>query len=113
VSDETGKTVAMPAFDTVTEAVAFLEGAGYTDELRLDSGDLACNHPEHDHSLATAIVDHEFRFEGESDPGDEMIVLGISSANGDTKGVLISAFGPSADPEHAEALVTLSHQRRD
>ena len=60
------------------------------------------------HPLQSAVVDYTFRFEGDSDPGDEAIVLGVHCGDSDRKGVVVSAYGPDADPEHTALLVALT-----
>jgi hypothetical protein len=97
--------------DTVTEAIAFLEAEGYSEEFDLDTRTLMCPACGQASSLAGAHVDHMFRFEGDSDPADEMIVLGLSCPACRRRGILVSAYGPAADREHAEALRTLAANR--
>jgi hypothetical protein len=99
--------VAVQAPDTVTEALAFLAGEGYTDELRLNRDGLEFEAAEGTHPVRSAIVDYTFRFEGPSDPADEAIVLGVRWSARGRKGVLVSAFGHEADPESAELLTAL------
>lgn len=43
------------------------------------------------------MVDKHYRFEGDSDPGDEAIVYAISSLKHNIKGVLINGYGLSSD----------------
>jgi len=95
--------------DTVTEAMAYLEDAGYKDEIRLVAGGLECDSAEGVYDASKAEVDYTFRFEGESDPGDEAIVLGINLPDWGVKGVLMSAYGPTVDPDQAEVLRALEH----
>ena len=57
-----------------------------------------------------AVVDQQFRFEGDSDPGDEAIVLGITLPEWDKKGILVSAYGPDAPLDKAEALLALTRR---
>ena len=98
----------MNAPDTVTEAVQFLASQGYIDDYRLcDSGIAADDMPE-PHPIPTAVVDFTFRFEGASDPGDQAIVLGVSCTEWGRKGVVVSAYGPDADPDEAALLVALT-----
>jgi hypothetical protein len=92
--------------DTVTEAVQLLQAKGYTDNLDIEPGCIVCS-GHAPHSLAGAVVDHQFRFEGDSDPGDESIVLGLSLPEWGTKGILVSGYGPSAPPDKAAALLAL------
>jgi hypothetical protein len=93
--------------DTVTEAVAFLASKGYVDDLRLTPQGLVVAGLDDAHSLKTAFVDYRFRFEGPSDPADEAIVLGVSCPDWSRKGILVSAYGPYADPEDAALLAAL------
>lgn len=51
------------------------------------------------HGAAAVVVQHTFRFEGESDPGDEAIVLGVGIGECGARGIIVSAYGPDADPE--------------
>jgi hypothetical protein len=97
----------VPAPSTVTEAVAFLRAAGYRDDVELDGSTMSCARTQLKYALANVIVDHTFRFEGDSDPGDEAIVLGLRYPDTDIKATLVSAFGHDADPETAEFLARL------
>ncbi|MCU1390356.1 MAG: hypothetical protein JWL72_3694 [Ilumatobacteraceae bacterium] len=95
-------TPADPAPTTVTDAVAYLRGAGYTDDVELEGTSVQCARTNMSYALDNVIVDHTFRFEGDSDPGDEAIVLGLRYPDTDVKATLVSAFGPGADPATAE-----------
>jgi hypothetical protein len=107
-----GDGPATEAPGTVTEAVALLAADGYGDDLHLDGGQLACSSCGTSHASDTIEVDRVFRFEGPSDPGDEAIVLALRCPACGTKGALVSAFGPDADPELAEAFVYLASRAR-
>jgi hypothetical protein len=98
----------MPAPDTVTEAVTFLTSEGYTDELKLDPEGLRCSAVEGVVPVQSAVVDYTFRFEGPSDPADEAIVLGVRFPALGVKGMLVSAYGPDADPDCLETLTSLA-----
>lgn len=95
--------------DTVSEAVALLAAAGYVDELQLAADGLTLAGSWALHPIATTTVDYSFRFEGPSDPADEAIVLGVTCTEWDRKGVIVSAYGPYADPEHATLLAALAN----
>jgi hypothetical protein len=95
--------------DTVTEAVRFLVDQGYSDEIRLVTGGLECDSVDGVYDASEAKVDYTFRFEGESDPGDEAIVLGITLPDWGVKGVLASGYGPSVSAEDADVLRALVH----
>lgn len=94
--------------DTVTEAVALLRVRGYTDEVDLFDGLLRWRHAGARCSTDDAVVDALYRFEGDSDPGDEMIVFGLRDAATGSKGSLAAAFGYAADPEVIQHLSALS-----
>ena len=100
--------------DTVTEAVALLEAEGYRDPVQLKAEGLVCSvcgtvTPSTE--LAHVKVDRIFRFEGESDPDDEMIVLAVSCSACHARGVIVAAYGVDVEPEKAEALRHLAAGR--
>jgi hypothetical protein len=110
MDDSTSDHAPHEAPNTVTDAVAMLRAAGYDaefelvgDRLQSGEGDAWCH-------VAEAIVEHLYRFEGPSDPGDEMIVFGLRDPVTDVRGTLATAFGPAADPELAAHLSDLSRR---
>ena len=91
----------------MTEALQLLRTLGYSadfeldgDELRSTAGDAPC-------PVNEAVVEHLYRFEGPSDPGDEMIVFGLRDPVTGVRGTLATAFGPAANPELARHLADL------
>ncbi len=92
-----------PNPSTVTEAVQWLTANGYTDELGPRGAETPAD-ADHVHEPASLIIEHVFRFEGDSDPGDEAIVLGVYCDGCDIRGIVVSAFGPDADPKLMERL---------
>lgn len=86
-------------YDTVTEAMADLKKLGYTIDFSIltDKECLIC------HLTGTVLspddfeIDDFYRFEGDSDPGDEMIVYAISSKSKNLKGIVVNAYGIYAD----------------
>jgi hypothetical protein len=103
----------MDAPDTVVEALALLRAEGYTAAFQLVGGDLRCD--VHDQVCPAGDVEVErlFRFEGPSDPGDEMVVFGLRDPATGTRGTLASGFGPAADPDELDHVVGMvsRHQR--
>ena len=64
----------MDAPDTVTEATRMLEAEGYTATVTLlDGGVLRFSGVDTPCGLDEAVVERMYRFEGDSDPGDEMV----------------------------------------
>ncbi|HEY4331014.1 MAG TPA: hypothetical protein VGM78_00525, partial [Ilumatobacteraceae bacterium] len=88
----------MSAPNTVTEAVALLRDKGYDEDIEIESGDASCTRAGARLSLTAVVVEHTYRFEGDSDPGDEAIVLGLRFPDTGVRGVLVSAFGADAEP---------------
>ena len=64
------------------------------------------------HPPGEVEIERITRIEGASDPGDESIVFGLSCARCGTRGVLVSAYGPSASGEEAMVVTTLLDARR-
>jgi hypothetical protein len=99
--------------ETVLEAVQLLEREGYTAsiDVRTD-GMVHCATCSHSHPVGEALVDRVFRFEGASDPDDEAIVLAVRCPRCGAKGIIVSGFGPSADPRVLAHLQLLDERFR-
>ena len=85
--------------ETVTEAISLLEARGFASSFRVADTEVHCRACATAHPTPTLVVRATFRFEGPSDPGDEAIVLGVECPTCGARGVVVSAFGPDADPE--------------
>lgn len=93
-------------YDTVTETMTHLKKNGYTFDFSvLNEEKCFGNEPSLvELSPEDYEIDHFYRFDGYTDPGDEMIVYAISSRKNDVKGIVVNAYGMYADSE-ASALV--------
>jgi len=99
--------------DTVTEAVQRLDAEGYDTPVHLlDEGVLRFSGAEEPCPIDEVAVEQVFRFEGDSDPGDEMIVFGVLYPRCQLRGTLVSAFGPAADPDMLDHLTFLAERFR-
>jgi len=98
----------MDAPDTVTEALRSLRNEGYEVEFQLIDGVLRAAECGSICRVDEAVVERLFRFEGPSDPGDEMAVFGLRDPASGTRGVLATGFGPAADPQVLNHLIGLS-----
>jgi len=100
--------------DTVTEAIEQLVEAGYTENMQLVDGHVLWDGRCRQCAVEHITVDRVFRFEGPSDPGDEMVVFALHDPDSGARGTLASAYGSGADPELLDALVGLESrfQRR-
>lgn len=85
--------------DMVTEALALLGAEGYSEDFNLPGRSMVCPRCQTSRTLDRGVIERQFRFEGDSDPGDEAIVLGIRCPSCGTRGVLVSAYGHAADPD--------------
>ncbi len=88
---------------TVTEAVSLLTDQGYTADLG-SRGSETHGTVDHSHNPAELIIEKVFRFEGDSDPADEAIVVGVFCSDCDARGIVVSAYGHGADPVLMERL---------
>jgi hypothetical protein len=100
----------MYSYETVTEALAGLAQRGYTNNFNIQCDSLECK----DLNLMLRPEDFEivefYRFEGDSNPGDEETVYAIQSKDG-VKGVLVNAFGIYSDELTDEILQKLKIER--
>ncbi|MFT3885367.1 MAG: phosphoribosylpyrophosphate synthetase [Flavobacteriales bacterium] len=83
----------MSSYSTLSAAVDGLRNRGYTTDLTLEETGVRCAglelllHPE------DFQIDEFHRFEGDTDPGDESIVYGISAPSRNIRGILVNGFG--------------------
>lgn len=94
--------------ETVVDALRLLRAEGYEIEFQLVDGHLRCDADDRACPASDAVVEHLYRFEGASDPGDEMVVFGLRDPVTGRRGVLASAYGLAADPDLLDHLVGLS-----
>ena len=99
---------ASPAPETVTDAIRFLESEGYDANISIADQSLHCSECGAPYAVGDVVVDYTFRFEGPTDPGDEAIVLGLELPSCGAKGVVVSAYGPDADPELLDVVAALA-----
>lgn len=87
------------AYDTVSEAINDLALRGYTTdfELMTEQDCLACHKTSTYLSPDEFEIDEIYRFEGNTDPGDEMIVFAVSAKTHSLKGIVVNAYGIYSD----------------
>lgn len=96
--------IRMYHYATVSKALDQLNEKGFTYDFNLNE-DVIKKNPE-----KFEIV-HVYRYEGDSDPGDEAVVYGIKSTSG-KKGVYVAGFSANTDSETAKILSDLSIKGR-
>ena len=95
----------MHNYDTVTAAVSGLKKRGYNLDFNLSENCILCNGSKF--GPEDFEITEVYRFEGNSDPGDEAVVYAIEGSNGD-KGVLVNGYGPSSSAMSADLAKKLS-----
>ena len=86
-------------YETVSEAVYDLVKRGYTTDFSIltEKDYLLCNTTAAQLSPDEFEIDETYRFEGTTDPGDEMIVFAISSKKHQLKGTVVNGYGMYSD----------------
>lgn len=93
---------------TLSEILNKLKSEGYTVDFNLNENCLVCAGNALKINPDDFVVDRHFRFEGNTDPGDEAIVYAISSEKNNIKGVLVNAYGIYSDDMTDEMVKILS-----
>ncbi|RYU95103.1 phosphoribosylpyrophosphate synthetase [Emticicia agri] len=97
----------MTTYDTSADAINALVGKGYDHNFNLKDEVLYC-HTNHTSLQPDEFqIDEVYRFEGETNPDDEVIVYAISSTSENIKGVLINAYGVYAESVSAQLVEKL------
>ncbi len=97
----------MTTYDTSAEAINALVSQGYNHNFNLKEEVL------YSHTNETALqpdefqIDEVYRFEGETDPDDEVVVYAISSPSASIKGILVNAYGVYAESVSAQLVEKL------
>ena len=85
----------MYQYDSPVHAIEELKKRGYSEDFNLKDNCIVCNSGKF--GVDEFEIKEVYRFEGDSDPGDESIVLGIESSGG-VKGILVNGYGYSSEP---------------
>ena len=89
------------ALETLTQAVARLARAGYTASFRAEGGALRENDTGRVHAAEAMDVEETVRFEGESDPADEVILFALRCRSDGARGTWAVTYGPGTPPADA------------
>lgn len=103
----------MGPMETMQQAIARLDAAGYTEDLSIVDGRIACPSCGETVSPGDVSVDEIVRFEGDTNPDDESALYAISSGPCGHRGTLALAFGPDISGADADAVRALSMSGRD
>lgn len=91
-------------YTTVSKALEELKEKGFTIDFNIQESKIINNPRDFE-------IVHIYRYEGESDPGDEATVFGIKSVTGE-KGVYVAGLSASADKSAALVLNDLAIKRK-
>ena len=83
----------------VAEAVQLLRADGYDDSIEVSAAGIWCEGCKQHHPVNGVIQERVYRFEGASNPDDMSIVVGLRCQICGRTGVVVSAYGPGADPQ--------------
>lgn len=98
----------MKVYETLTEALKDLNSRGFTADFNIAFDKLICTANNTCLNPTEFEIVEFYRFEGDTDPGDQNIVYAIESKDGTIKGSLTAAFGTYADTISAEMIQKLS-----
>lgn len=103
----------MPEISLV-EVLRQLEAAGYPGRLAVEPGGrIRCTVCGQTSPASAWTIEQTRRLEGDTDPGEELLVVGVRGPDGPCghRGALVLGYGPEATPEDAAVLVALSMDR--
>jgi hypothetical protein len=92
--------------DTLSDRMRQLRDAGWISDLSVTAGRISCDACGTTADPEDIDVSRVERFEGSSDPGDEMILFAAKMPCGH-RGLLTAAYGPAAPPEQTRVLARL------
>ena len=98
----------MKTYDTVTEALKDLKLRGFTIDFNIAFDKIICSENKICLNPNEFEITEVYRFEGETDPGDENVVYAIESKDGNVKGTMSSAYGTYAESISTEMIQKLS-----
>ena len=94
----------MDQMTTLSEILNKLQAEGYTEDFNTKPDTINAD-------PGNFVIDHHYRFEGESNPDDEAVVYAISSLNNEIKGVLVDGYGTSSDDATEDVVKNLKERK--
>ena len=102
----------VPPEPTLLDTINAWRAAGYGADFLIVGNLLRCRQCNDTHDPRTAEILDVARFEGASDPDDESAAYALVCVHCGTRGILVTAYGPSASAEEADVVVALEDARR-
>jgi len=79
-------------FDTLSIAVDALTKEGFTDDFKSEENCIKALYSKKEYQPENLKIAHTFRFEGMTNPGDQVILFAIVADDG-LKGTLVMSYG--------------------
>lgn len=92
-------------YSTVAEALDELNKKGFIHDFNLQDETIKNNPHNYE-------IEHVYRYEGDTDPGEEAVVYGITSNSGE-KGVYVAGFSANSENEASSVLAKLCIEGKD
>ncbi|MBE8712301.1 phosphoribosylpyrophosphate synthetase [Sphingobacterium hungaricum] len=83
----------MENYDNLVDGINGLKKEGYIEDFNLKQNCIECRNGEYKIFHDEFQIDKFFRFDDDTDPGNEAILYAVSSGKYDLKGVLVNAYG--------------------
>ena len=89
------------------EAVQALRAEGYGESIEVSENGIWCKGCQRFHAVDGVVQERIYRFEGASNPDDMSIVVGLRCRTCGRSGIVVSAYGPAADPKLFDVLMQM------
>jgi hypothetical protein len=99
------------ALESLACAIARLEARGFRHSLRARGGALRAADSKESFAPEDLEIDEIVRFEGESDPAEEVALYALRGPDGAPFGTYSSMYGPATPPEDVAVLHRLRRAR--
>ncbi|AXG74535.1 hypothetical protein DVK85_09920 [Flavobacterium arcticum] len=92
-------------YATVSKALEELKQKGYTTDFNLEEERIISHYQDF-------TIEEVYRYEGETDPADEVTVYGIKATDGE-KGVFVASYGAYTEKSAAMVLHEMTIKNRE
>lgn len=97
--------------ESLAGALERLELRGFAHSLRARAGWLRVVGSGERHAPEALGIDEIVRFEGDTDPAEELVLFALRGPDGSPLGTYATMFGPATLPEDAEVIRRLGARR--
>lgn len=97
----------MKTYQTLSEAIKFLQEEGYTTDFNIEFDSIKCKETGKCLNPSDFEVTDYYRFDGMTDPDDDVVLYVIESKNHQMKGLLVKAYGAYSEGISDEILKKL------